>query len=120
MTMHKSTVKVKEQEWIPTSKANKEIFEGLSKEEVQNKQVKKFSLNSFIKDKDLNKDLNKNSNYFDESHDGFEINASGITKDLDFRIPKIEAFDIFQVKTFLFDRNLNQRIGSGNSKVKAV
>ena len=63
-------------------------MEGFEDPEFENKQIKKFSINAMIKEKDLIKE----SNYFDESHDGHEIQPSAPTKNVDFRVAKIEAF----------------------------
>ncbi len=52
----------------------------------------------------------KESNYFDESHLGEEIRPVGEKSKADFRIGEFEQLQTFQVKTFLFDRNLTHKI----------
>ena len=57
------------------------------------------------------RDLIKESNYFDESRDGDNYINPVVDKNrADFRIGDFESFETFQLKTYLFDRNLTQKI----------
>lgn len=57
------------------------------------------------------KDLIKESNYFDESHLGDDEIKPAVDKArVDFRMGDVEQFETFNVKTFLFDRNLAYKV----------
>jgi hypothetical protein len=87
-----------------------ELPEELQKNEYKGKNIKKFNLEALIEPKDLLKD----SNYFDESHDGNQyvskLKNVGDSKIADYRMGELRELNTFQVKTYLFDRNLTHKI----------
>lgn len=57
------------------------------------------------------KEMVKESNYFDESRLGeAEISPVEDRARADFRMGEQGLFQTFQVKTYLYDRNLNQQL----------
>ena len=59
------------------------------------------------------RELIKDSNYFDESRDdGRSLNLSNKPSQADFRTGKMESFTTCRVKTFLYDRHLSDKLSS--------
>ncbi len=63
--LNENTIRVKKETFIHNTNDNKYILKGFEGEFL-NKQIMKFSISAILKEKDLIRD----SNYFDESHDG--------------------------------------------------
>jgi hypothetical protein len=105
--VNENLVTVKEEKVLLNSTVSGGQVRGFDDPEFQEKNFKKFSITALIKEKDLIKE----SNYFDESHLGdTELRPVVEKSRADFRIGEMENFETFQVKTFLFDRNLTQKI----------
>lgn len=83
MKVNGNVVTVKEEKVMLNSSANASAAKGFEDPEFQDKKIKKFSITALIKEKDLIKE----SNYFDESHLG-ESDIRPITgkERADFRI----------------------------------
>lgn len=108
LSLREDVVTVREEKPLLNSAVGGQIVvNGFEDEEFQNKQFKKFSISAMVKERDLIKE----SNYFDESHEADQyINPVVDKHRADFRIGEFESFETFQVKTYLYDRNLTKKI----------
>lgn len=109
LSLKDESVIVHQEKPVLNSTAAGQIMPGFEDEEFQNKTIKKFSINSLLKGRDLIKE----SNYFDQTHDPNEnVNPVADKNGADFRIGDFESFGTFQIKTYLYDRNLTRKITS--------
>jgi len=74
---------------------------GFTDAKYADKNIRKFELSALVHQKELIKE----SNYFDESRDGrHSLTSSAKPAQADFRTGNFDSFQTCQVKTFLFDR----------------
>lgn len=85
----------------PLGQEPRDFLKGFEDDRYADKTIRKFELSAIIQQKDLIKE----SNYFDESRDdGRPLQLSTKPSQADFRTGGFDAFQTCQIKTFLFDR----------------
>ena len=80
--------------------------EGFQGEEFKGRKVKKFNIEANVPEKDLIKE----SNYFDESQGDLGVRPKVAARMADFSVGSFEQINTFPVRTYLFDRALNDRL----------
>lgn len=79
---------------------------GMEGDQYEGKKVKRFQIATEIPEKEMIKE----SNYFDESNGDLSVKPLIPTKYADFRVGEFDQLTTFPVKTYLFDVALKERI----------
>lgn len=79
---------------------------GLEGEQYEGKKVKRFQISADIPEKDLIKE----SNYFEESNGDLNVKSMVPTKYADFSVGEFDQLNTIPVKTYLYDVMLKERI----------
>lgn len=79
---------------------------GMEGEQYEGKKVKRFQISTEIPEREMIKE----SNYFEESNGDLNVKSLVSTKYADFGVGEFDQLTTFPVKTYLFDVALKERI----------